>query len=260
MAVVNQSPTRLECEDPPPAAPAHQVDPRVVLSSIGETVYDWDIASDTLSWSGNALMLFGSLDADRIATGAAFNKLMDPISPATRTEAILLCEGKDNGGGVSYRLSFAVQGPGGALLWFEDTGRWFAGADSAAASAHGVVRRIEGPSESERREIASSKFDELTGGYLRAPFIRLIVDDIAKARAARKACVFLLIGIDDLAEVSQNYGFEVADEVIAGVAARIRGTIRKKDRFTRYSSSKLGVLMVRKCPGSCATRDVGGLG
>jgi diguanylate cyclase (GGDEF)-like protein len=105
------------------------------------------------------------------------------------------------------------------------------------------VRRVEGPSEAERRGIASSKFDELTGGLLRTPFIRLMTDDLAKAREKTKSSVFLLISINDLTFVNTNYGFEAADEVIAGVSARIRGAIRGKDRFMRFSGTKLGVFL-----------------
>ena len=225
------------------AIPAIQIDPRAILSSIGEAVYDWDIGTDKLSWSGNATELFGVAEMERLATGEAFNKLMDPISPSTRAEAILLCDGKDSGGGVPYRLTVAIQNGRGPLFWFDDTGRWFAGADGRPAAAHGVVRRVEGPSEAERREISSSKFDELTGGLLRTPFIRLMTDDLAKAREKAKSSVFLLISINDLTFVNTNYGFEAADEVIAGVSARIRGAIRGKDRFMRFSGTKLGVFL-----------------
>jgi diguanylate cyclase (GGDEF)-like protein len=220
----------------------HQIDPRAILSSIGETVYDWDIASDVLTWSGNALSLFGVSDMERLATGDAFSKMLDPISPATRAESILLCDGKDHGGGVAYKLSFAINTARG-LTWFEDTGRWFGGADGRAAAAHGVVRRVEGPSDSERRDMAASKFDELTGFYHRAAFIRLMADDITKVQTAKKNAVFLLIAIDDLTFVNRSYGFEAADEVIAGVAQRLKGNIRKKDRCTRYSGTKLGLLL-----------------
>ncbi len=220
-----------------------QVDPRVVLTSIGEAVYDWDIAEDTLSWSGNAGSLFEREVGEWLATGASFDKTLDPISPSTRAEAILLCEGKDSGSGVPYRLIFALGRRDGALLWFEDTGRWFAGADGRAAAAHGAVRRISGPSESERQEIASSKFDEQTGAYLRAPFLRLMASDLARAGEAGKTSVFCLMAIDDLAFIRANYGFGVADEVVAGLARKLRTTIRRKDRFVRFSSTKLGVLL-----------------
>ncbi len=223
--------------------PRPQVDPRIILTSIGEAVYDWDIAADTLSWSGNAASLFEREAGDWLATGAGFDKLLDPISPSTRAEAILLCEGKDSGSGVPYRLVFALSKRDGALLWFEDTGRWFAGVDGRAAAAHGAVRRISGPGEGERQEIASSKFDEQTGAYLRAPFLRLMTTDLAKAADGGKTAVFCLMAVDDLAFIRNTYGFAVADEVVAGLARKLRTTIRRKDRFVRFSSTKLGVLL-----------------
>ncbi len=220
-----------------------QVDPRVVLTSIGEAVYDWNVAEDTLSWSGNAASLFEREVGDWLATGASFDRTLDPISPSTRAEAIVLCEGKDSGNGVPYRLIFALSKSDGALLWFEDTGRWFADGDGRAAAAHGAVRRISGPSESERQEIASSKFDEQTGAYLRAPFLRLMAGDLVRAWEADKTAVFCLMAIDDLAFIRATYGFAVADEVVAGLARKLRTTMRRKDRFVRFSSTKLGVLL-----------------
>ena len=114
------------------------VDPQIVRSSIGEAVYDWDIASDKLSWSGNVLSLFGVEESNRLVSGASFSKLMDPMSPSTRAEAILLCDKEDSGSGVPYRFSFAIKQAEGNPLWFEDSGRWFAGAFGRAAAAHGL--------------------------------------------------------------------------------------------------------------------------
>jgi PAS domain-containing protein len=159
-----------------------QVDPRSILSSIGEAVYDWDISTDKLSWSATALAIFGLETADRISSGLAFSKIIDPVSPSTRSEAILLSEGKDDGRGVVYKLTFAVQHSRRPLIWFEDTGRWFAGADGRAIAAHGIVRRVEGPSEHDRREMSSGKFDPLTGAFLRGPFLRIMADDLARMK------------------------------------------------------------------------------
>jgi diguanylate cyclase (GGDEF)-like protein len=227
----------------PQASVYHEVDPRAVLSSIGEAVYDWDIASDSLSWTGNALSVFSIPDIDQISTGRLFNKLLDPISPSTRSEAILLSDGSDSGRGVPYRLTFAVQHSRSPLMWFEDTGRWVAGANGQAVAAHGVVRRIDGPSEAERKQIASSKFDALTGAFQRVPFLRVMADDLAKTDTKKHSTVFLLIAINDLNFVNQTYGFEAADEVIAGVAHRLKLAIRGKDRLVRYSGTKLGILL-----------------
>ena len=34
-------------------------DPRAILTSIGETVYDWDLATDVIAWSANAADVLG---------------------------------------------------------------------------------------------------------------------------------------------------------------------------------------------------------
>jgi diguanylate cyclase (GGDEF)-like protein len=221
----------------------HVVDPRTVLSSIGEAVYDWDIGSDHLSWSGNPLALLQVADVDRISTGLAFNGLLDPTSPTTRNEAILLGDGQDSGAGVPFRLIFAIRPPKAQSIWFEDSGRWFAGSDGRPITAHGVIRRIDTPSEAERSQFASSKNDELTGAYQRSLFLRVMADDLHRARGKNKNSLFFLTAIDDLDFVNQTYGYEVADQVIAGVARRLKGVLRRKDRMMRHSGAKLGVLL-----------------
>jgi diguanylate cyclase (GGDEF)-like protein len=226
-----------------PGAAGRSVDPRAVLTSIGEAVYDWDIASDSLTWNGSPLQLLQLPDLDRISTGTAFNASLDPVSPTTRNETILLSDGVDSGGGVPYRLLFAMQPPRAAALWFEDTGRWFAGADGKPLAAHGVIRRIETPSDAERSALTSSKADELTGAYQRSLFLRVMGDDLAKAARKNGKSLFLLCAIDDLDFVRQTYGYETADQIIAGVARRLKGVIRRKDRMVRHSGAKLGLFL-----------------
>jgi diguanylate cyclase (GGDEF)-like protein len=225
------------------ASAVQSLDPRTILTSLGDAVYEWDVASDTLSWGGNALTLFDLQSLERIATGSQFNAMLDPLSPSTRSETILLGEASDNGSGVPYRLMFAIQHNRSDLRWFEDTGRWFAGADGRAVSARGVVRRLEGLSDADRKEISANKLDDLTGAYLRTPFLRVMTNDLQNAFAKKQRSAFLLISIHDMASINRNYGYEAADEVIAAVARNLRKAIRGKDRMVRYSGNKIGVLL-----------------
>ena len=218
-------------------------DPCVILSSIGEAVYDWDIESDTLVWSPNALELLKISEPERIATGKFFNELIDPVSPATRAEAILLCDGIDSGHGVPYRLQLALLVEKSGVSWFEDTGRWFAGSDGRAGTAHGVVRRIEAPQSNGRTNFAAPRIDPLTGAYERSPFIRLMADDLRRAGQKDVVSCFVLASIPELSAINKSHGFDVADEVIAVVAQRLRGTTRGKDRMVRCSGNKLGLLL-----------------
>jgi diguanylate cyclase (GGDEF)-like protein len=235
--------------DPHPVTPAQtlvpsptaEVDPRSILQSIGETVYDWNIQTDALSWGGSVSSLFGSIPKELLATGSAFARIIDPVSPATRSEAILLSSESDAGQGVPYQLIYAVQHGRNPLIWFEDTGRWFAGLDGRPTIAHGSLRRVSGPTEQERREIVSNKFDPQTGAFQRGPFLKIMADDLKRPRKDGVNSAFLLISLNDLEFVNQTYGYDAADEVMITVARRLRETIRGRDRLVRYSGTKLGV-------------------
>jgi diguanylate cyclase (GGDEF)-like protein len=70
-----------------------------------------------------------------------------------------------------------------------------------------------------------------------------MTEDLARAAKKQSRSLFLLTAIDDLNFVNQNYGYDVADQVIAGVARRMQGVMRRKDRMVRHSGAKLGLLL-----------------
>ena len=60
------------------------LDPRAILTSIGEVVYDWDLASDALTWGVNAAEVFRLPDLGLFSTGKAFAAATEPQSGETR--------------------------------------------------------------------------------------------------------------------------------------------------------------------------------
>ncbi len=72
IGISEQRPAGIAASAPQP------LDPRAILTSLGDAVYEWDVASDKLSWGGNALTLFDMASLDRIASGAQFNAMLDP--------------------------------------------------------------------------------------------------------------------------------------------------------------------------------------
>ena len=53
----------------------------------------------------------------------------------------------------------------------------------------------------------------------------------------------MLAAIDNLGRINEAYGFNIADEVIAAVASRIRSQLRGKDHLGRLSGNKFGVIL-----------------
>ena len=73
----------------PGRAAARSLDPRAILTSLGEVVYDWDVAADTISWGLNAADVFGISDLSLPASGKAFALATESESGSTRHEVIL---------------------------------------------------------------------------------------------------------------------------------------------------------------------------
>jgi diguanylate cyclase (GGDEF)-like protein len=53
----------------------------------------------------------------------------------------------------------------------------------------------------------------------------------------------MLASIDSLGRINEAYGFNIADEVIAAIALRIRSQLRGKDHLGRFSGNKFGIIL-----------------
>jgi diguanylate cyclase (GGDEF)-like protein len=238
---------------PTPLAGASKLDPWQILASVEEVLYDWRIDTDRILWAANAADVL-KLDPDAISTGAGFAGFIDAKSKESRRTAVLGSGLRDGGTGVSYLVQYCLvvaDGEGKGELWVEDTGRWFAGPDGQPARAHGVLRVINDRRQHEQRLDYLSRFDALTGELNRWHLLQALGEAVEEAMRFRASCGFLLVAIDNLDRLNESYGFNIADEVIATIARRLRGRLRGGDRLGRYSGNRFGVVLK-----SCAPADL----
>lgn len=219
------------------ADPRPQLDPRAALTALGETVYDWDIVSDTITWGDNAREVFGLPEIARLGTGRALALAVEPESGVTRHAAIFGSEARE-GEGIPYRAQYTLRLDKTRLLRVEDTGRWYPDAEGAPAFAHGIVR--VGEAEPEARPAGGGWRD-------RALFLDQINGAVAESGRARRALTLFVIAIDDLARHNEDLGHEGADELVAEVVRRLRRVMRGRDRFTRYAGNRFAVALL-SCP------------
>jgi len=236
------------------SAPAAGADTRLdaddIFRSIGEVPYDWRLDSDALRWGPNAGRVLGIPDLGTIASGRSFAQLVDPKSGPTRSDAVVRSTSPDEGKGVPYQVEYALRPatPSQTQVWVEDTGRWFAGADGKPLRAHGVMRVINERHEREARLAYLSRFDALTGEMNRWAMTEVLEAAVEEAVKLRSSCGFLLVAIDNLGRINEAYGVDVAEEVIAAVAKRVRGQLRGKDHLGRLSGNKFGIILKNCTP------------
>ncbi len=228
----------------PPAQPAKSgLDASGLLAALGHVSFDWDIASDAIQWSDNVASVFGDIPLDSMSRANEFAKLIEP-SRGVRADAILNGSAKDAGSGVAYQIEYGVRASTSAeLVWVEEAGCWFAGADGKPARVQGIVRVNNERRVRDEQLLKLSQNDALTGELNRPCLVAALAEAIEETARFRSSFAFMLIGIDHLARLNEAFGFDVADEVILEIAKRVRARLRGGDILGRFSGNKFGLIL-----------------
>ena len=237
----------------PPAAPGPTAvfapdapDPRQILDSLGETVYDWDLHSDRIRWGPNAAAVFGLGNAEAIGAGRLYADCLSHDSESSRQEAIFRAASQGGAEGGAFRIRYGFvppDRPREATIWIEDAGRWFAGPDGRPARAHGLVRVLADQGRPERQLAAPTRFDPLSGALNRASLFEQTAHFFTQATKRKQNFAALLVAVDNLFALNRTLGYDVADEAIAGLARRLRGNCRERDLIARYAGGKFALVL-----------------
>jgi len=220
--------------------------PLEILTSLGQAVFVWDIASDAIVWGGQVGAVFAGIPPEKLATGAEFASLIEP-SRSIRADTLAQSSRGHGAEGTPYRVEYAVRmNLSEPMVWIEETGCWFAGRDGRPMRAQGVVRVNTERHAHEEKLVTLARLDPLTGELNRTHLMAALAEAIDEAMRSRSSSAFMLVGIDRLARVNDAFGFDAADAVIRDIAARIRSGLRGDDVLGRLSGNRFG-LILRDC-------------
>src|SRR6185369_7910621 len=111
-----------------------------ILASLGQAAFVWDLAADTIAWSDNVAAVFPDIPAEALTSGTEFARLIEPAR-SIRSDALGQSAPARVGEAVAYRIEYGVRAStSGPVIWIEETGCWFAGADGRPVRAQGIVR------------------------------------------------------------------------------------------------------------------------
>jgi diguanylate cyclase (GGDEF)-like protein len=222
-------------------------DPKSILNSIGEVIYDWDISSDRLTWGPNVADVLGFASAGDLATGRSYANLLSATSKDSRHEAIAQSENADQGSGVPYHVCYTLEATNShnrrAPVWIEDTGRWFGDASGKPVGAHGLIRVITAQHEAAEKLQKRSRIDPATGALNRASLTDHIEQLLERSKHRHETFVVLLAAIENLFALNRAYGYDAADQVVAAIVARLQAEMRGSDVIARYSGNKFGLVL-----------------
>ncbi|MDB5504833.1 MAG: diguanylate cyclase [Tardiphaga sp.] len=224
----------------PPTGPAEPPQAASILTALGQAAFVWDIASDAIHWTDAAAQVFADIPPATLASGAGLAGLIEP-QRSVRTEALAHALAA---GGASYRIEYGVRASTtAAVLWIEESGCCLAGADGKPLRVQGIVRLNNERHAREEQLLKLSQHDPVTGELNRTHLLASLAEAIDDAARFRTSFVLMLIGIDHLSRINDAFGFDVADEVIAEIARRIRARLRGGDVLGRFSGNKFGLIL-----------------
>jgi diguanylate cyclase (GGDEF)-like protein len=92
--------------------------------------------------------------------------------------------------------------------------------------------------EAYRRIEELAELDELTGSYNRRCIMRMLDEEITRARRVVTPCSIALIDLDWFKRINDSYGHPTGDEVLRTFAITTFANIRGIDRFGRYGGEE----------------------
>jgi diguanylate cyclase (GGDEF)-like protein len=221
---------------------------RLALGSVEGAVYDWSLADDRIEWTENAPTVFGAEAFGTLLTGQGLQSALDERFRQTVDEAIA----HSLVSGESFRIEYILALGGGQGIWVEDCGVCLKHTNGNAARIIGMMRNITERKLLEERLAYLAAYDELTGQLNRASLREALFEVTERVKKTDAMAAFLVVGIDHLAILNEDYGYDVADQVILTVSQRIASAVTQGDIIGRAGGNKLGVILT-DCNGETAT-------
>ncbi|MEW6472583.1 MAG: EAL domain-containing protein [Actinomycetota bacterium] len=196
--------------------------------------WEWDLTSGTLTASAELKRLSG----------------LDPDEPVERYEDLLVHVVPDDllfavgsvQDALERRASFAfelrIQPPGAEVSWVLVRGRVEVDADGTPVRLLGTTQDITERKEVEATLAHQALHDALTGLPNRALLLDRLEQALAQARRDRTRVAVLFLDVDRFKLINDSRGHPVGDDLLVGVADRLRAILRPTDTVARFGGDE----------------------
>ena len=210
------------------------------IEAAGDIVYEWDLASDQITWVGRFAEIFGG-ESLLPRTGEAFNARLNPEDLPMRLKAL----GDHLSHGETYDCEFRVRGENGSFCWVHDRGAAEAAGNGSPQRMVGSLRLVTARKQNEARLERLASFDELTGHFNKMRLRDALDHALAYSGRYDAGGAYLVIGVDKLAMINNAYGYEAGDSTLISVGQRLDRCLRSSDVIGRIGADRFGVVLAR---------------
>lgn len=210
-----------------------------LLIASGDLFYEWDLDSDSITWTGD---LIGSLrikSPDSLDSGDSFLNRIHPKDLPHR----MICLSRHLERADVFDHEYRVRDDFGNFVWIQERAIAAKHPGGQPARLTGVIRNIDARKKTEEEVSFLSNHDALTGQYNRLRLRETLEHVIARSLLAKQQGGLLLVGIDKLNAVSDVYGEETADAIVLTAARRIEANLRVGDVVGRVGFDRFAIVV-----------------
>ena len=209
------------------------------IGAAGEVAYCWDIPSGQLQWSEGAPKILGLGDAEipRLATDMQLRIAPDDL-PARAIALSRLLED-----GTTYQCEFKLRRSDGGFEWIDEHGQVELDDRGKPTRFYGLLRVVTAWKKRESDLERMAYYDPLTGHLNRARLQESLDEILASCREGSASAAYLLVNVDRLGMLNDDYGFDVADSVIVDIGKRVEDCTRFGDVIGRVGGNQFGLVL-----------------
>ena len=209
-----------------------------ILAS-GDVVYDWDLATDRLTFSGDISTLFDSQDFPTPRSGEELQARINPEDVPRRRRAL-----SDHFNGASaYDCEFRLRTRQGEFQWLQDRGAVEYSPAGTPARMYGVIRLVTLRKQQEERLEYLANFDDLTGHFNKVRLREALEHALAQSQRFGQQGVYMVIGVDHLDRINTGYGYEAGNAVLIELGRRLDNHLRAADVIGRPGGDFFGAIL-----------------
>ncbi|HUT49084.1 MAG TPA: EAL domain-containing protein [Alphaproteobacteria bacterium] len=217
---------------------------RNALAGSGDLAYDWDLTTDTISWSGRVTHVFGISSATQINAGPHFHRLINPEDLLIRRRAF----SEHVASGIPFDCEYRIRGDGGEMVWVHERGAASLSTVGEPERLAGTLRVITERKTNETRLEYQANYDEMTGHFNESRLREALEQSMAYGRRYGVQGAYLQVAIDTLAMIHDAYEGPTADTAVLTLGQRIERNIRASDIVGRVAVDSFGIV-TSNCPG-----------
>ena len=203
-------------------------------------VWDWDIATDALTWNEQMFDLYG-LQPNQFSE--LYQAWRERLHPDDRAEAEKLVQSTRKGQG-DFDTQFRIVRLDGQVRHLKAAATLISDERDAKQRMIGVNWDITRQKELEDRLRQAATIDSLTGLNNRAKFLDAATLQLKLAKRQRTDLCILMLDIDHFKTVNDTYGHAVGDQVLKSFGATISGLLRTTDICGRVGGEEFAIALI----------------